>query len=106
MAIFGIPAGCTAFLTQWWAAIARGAGAAATAALGFFVNPSPELFNPTTWVIKAPVDPMTVGTSGFRLEWDPYFRIPGPAIMKARALTVSANGTFIDAGFDGYLDHR
>ncbi len=101
MAIYGIPSIQTAYITLYYASIIK--AAAATNALAKFVvntDPQNEL---TTFVVKHTKGSETVGNNSIGHEFKPYFKVPGPAIIKVQADAGAAN-TNVSGGFDVIIE--
>lgn len=102
MAIYGIPSTHTAHFTSWYASLNRANLAAAKGAdLKLCVNPEPdaELLH---FIIKQTQSIISNGTSVLHYNWNPYFKVPGPAIIKVVAVGGAADQD-VSAGFDIYL---
>ena len=101
MAIFAIPSTQTLYLSLYYGTINKAQGAAATVNFSLLVNPEPdaELVN---FLIKNTRGLQSTGASGATWNFDPYFKISGPAIIKVSALA-SAADVEASAGFDGYV---
>lgn len=101
MAIYGVPSVRDAYLSEYYASQARTGGAAASIDIRLLVNPEPdaELLG---YLTKHTGGMISTGSTEFNRPFDPYFKIPGPAIIKIDAIG-SANDNDISAGFDLYL---
>jgi len=98
MAICGIPSTQTAYMTHYYASANKAGGTTGLANIRLLVNPEPntELIN---FVHKHTQALIATGNSYIRHEYQPYFKIPGPAIIKMQALSGAADMD-ISAGFD------
>lgn len=101
MAIYGVPSTKIAYMSMYYASIIKNA-AAVTVALKLLVNPEPdsELIG---FLVKHTNGLDSTGNSLMSHEYDPYFKISGPAIIKLQA-NASANNTDVSGGFDLYLE--
>lgn len=95
MAIYGVPSVQVAYMTHYYASLLWLTDAVGISVL---VNPEPdsELLN---FLVKHTQAIVAVGTSYFSHPFMPYFRIPGPAIIKIQGRG-SANNLDVSAGFD------
>lgn len=100
MCIYGVPSIQSAFMTLFESSIGFGSPTA-NILCQLLVNPEPdvELIN---FVQKHRNSMIAVGSSEYTHPFNPYFSIPGPAIIKLQAISDAANGE-INAGFDLYL---
>ncbi len=100
MAIYGIPSTQTAYMTCYYGSIHdAGVGVAAYRAdMLLKVNPEPdaELIN---FLIKNTNGLQSTGTGYARHCFEPYFKIPGPAIIKIQMIGTADDGD-ASAGFD------
>lgn len=98
MAIYGIPSTQTAYMVKYYVGIHKAQGAVATIESRLLVNEEPETqlghFN-----TKHVQSVQSTGTTAGGYEFDPYFKISGPAIIKVQGIASAADveGT---AGFD------
>ena len=99
MAIYGIPSKQDFYLTQAYASVNRGTGTLANLLLE--VIPAPDV-NVNATLTGGSVGYANVGTSLWGHTWSPPRRVPGPAIVKVKAIATS-NGTDISAAFGGVL---
>ena len=101
MAILGIPSTQIAYLTQFYSTGNQGAGSRGNADMSLLVNPEPdnELLN---YIVKNTRGLVDAGTSNTIHSFIPYFKIPGPAIIKVQVIG-SVNNMDISAGFDVFL---
>jgi hypothetical protein len=100
MAILGIPSVQTAFLSKAKSSIIRPA-AASRVSFDLLVNEDPTQ-NTNAFLNKHDWGLDTTGTSSNGPDWDPYKKIPGPAIIKIDGVA-SANNIRTSAWFNGYL---
>ncbi len=97
MAIYGIPSNRAAYVHQYYVSMNRsGNNRTADAFLKVLVNPDGA---EPVWLTKHTIGMQAVGSSYFRHEFLPEFRITGPAIIKVSVIA-SANDTECSAGFD------
>lgn len=101
MAILGIPSTQKLFIPRYYANFNRATPAASACDVAMLANPEPdnELLN---FIVRHTFGLMTTGTSALIIDYKPYKRIDGPAIIKVQA-TGSANDLDVSAGFDGIL---
>jgi len=101
MAIYGVPSVRDAYLSCWYASQTKTGGAAASVDMRLLVNPEPdaELLG---FLVKGTAGMISTGSTRFQHFYDPYFKVPGPAIIKVDAIA-SANDNDLSAGFDLYL---
>ena len=97
MAIYGIPSTQVAYMTHYYASANR-AVATGVADISLLVNPEPNA-ELTNFLVKHTQGLQTTGTSYIHHEFQPYFRIAGPAIIKIQAAS-GTNDMDISAGFD------
>jgi hypothetical protein len=97
MAIYGVPSGKRAYMSQYYASAIK-AVASSSVALKMLVNPESES-ELTGFLTKHTLGVSTDGTNYLRHDFKPYFRIKGPAIIKIQG-NASANNTDVSAGFD------
>jgi hypothetical protein len=99
MAIYGIPSVKTAYMTGYYTALQESAAAAAlTVDLRLLVNPNPDA-ELLSFLIKHTLGLTSTGTTYFRHDFKPYFKITGPAIIKLDGIA-SAADTDVSGGFD------
>ncbi len=98
MAVYGVPSIETHYLTCFYANMNKSTPAAGSTDIQLVVNEAAN-FQPPVFVVKGTQAILSTGTSLFRHCFEPYFRIPGPAIVKIQA-TGSALNQDISAGFD------
>lgn len=98
MAIYGISSLETAYMTRYYGTINKASGQATDAIYILRVNPEPdsELIN---FLNKNTRGLQSTGTTSDSWAFDPYFRIPGPAIIKVSAIA-SVDDIDGSAGFD------
>lgn len=101
MAVYGIPSTQTAYLVQYYAFINRLPGAAADVVYRLLVNPEPDN-ELTNFVVKHFGGLVSTGSTYCLYPFRPYFKIPGPAIIKIQAMSSVAD-TDTSAGFDMIL---
>lgn len=99
MAIYGVPSTQKLYLSCYYASIQRNAGGSADIEL--LVNPEPDT-QLTNFLVKHTNVVTSGGTSFIERNFEPYYEITGPALVKVQA-TGSANNMDVSAGFDGYL---
>jgi hypothetical protein len=100
MAVYGIPSIQTAYLPRYYASAIKGA-VAVSVELTLLVNPEPdtELLN---FVTKHTNGLATDGSNLIEQNFNPYYKIPGPAIIKMQG-NGSTTNIDVSAGFDLYL---
>jgi len=100
MAIYGIPSTQTAYMTMFYgSAHDGGVGVSAYRAdLLLKVNPEPNA-ELTNFLIKNSNGVQSDGTGYIQHEFAPYFKIPGPAIIKIQMIGTADDGD-ASAGFD------
>jgi hypothetical protein len=101
MAIYGVPAYKTAYLTSYYSSALK-AAAALRCAISLLVNENPDA-QLTNFLTKHTLGIDTTGSSYIRHPFKPYYRITGPAIIKIQ-VNSSSDNTDISAGFDLVLD--
>lgn len=107
MAIYGVPSTQNAFMTSYYAAIEDAAGTPATAEavnMSLLINLEPDV-ELTQFITKHTKGMNNTGTSDLLHPFAPYFKIPGPAILKMNGLA-SAADTDVTAGFDLILETK
>ena len=101
MAIYGVPSTHTLYIVKYYVEIENAPGAAATIKSNLLVNLEPDVelahFNN-----KHTKGVQSTGTSSDNYEFKPFFRVPGPAIVKMEGTSSAAN-TDGSSGFDGIL---
>ncbi len=97
MAIYGVPSTKTAFMTSYYSSFNKSGGQTGAVDVSLCVNPEPDVER-VTCVIKHTQGMFSNGTSLFEHSFPPYFRIPGPALIKIRGIA-SVNNLDISAGF-------
>ena len=97
MAIYGIPSTQTAYMPSYYGSAIK-AAAACRGSVELFVNQTPdsELIN---FTVKHTNGWDTAASNYIRHEFNPYFKIAGPAIIKIQAISSAADTDF-SAGFD------
>ena len=100
MAVYGIPSIQTAYMSRYYASAIKGA-VAASVEITLLVNPEPdtELLN---FLTKHTNGLATDGSNLIEQDFNPYFKIPGPAIIKMRG-NGSTTNIDVSAGFDLFL---
>lgn len=101
MAIYGIPSTKTAYMTEYYASAIK-ASSSLSVELRLLVNPEPDT-ELTKYLVKHTLGIATEGTNYLNHTFRPYFKIPGPAIIKVEGNS-SANNTDVSAGFDLILE--
>ena len=98
MAIYGIPSGQVAFMSQFYLNANKAGGATALIDSSLLMNPEPdaELLN---FQVKHTTGLMTAGTSAYSHTYDPPKTFTGPAIIKVQILS-GTNSVDVSAGFD------
>ena len=97
MAIYGVPSTQTAYMTNYYGSAIK-AAAACRGSVELFVNPIPD-DEEINFLVKHTNGWDTTGTSYIRHDFNPYFKIPGPAIIKVQTISSAADTDF-SAGFD------
>jgi len=97
MAIYGVPSTQTAYMAQYYVSAIK-AAASLSAACTLLVNPGPDS-EVTQFLTKNTNGITTEGSNHMSHLFTPYYKIPGPAIIKIQANS-SSNNTIISAGFD------
>lgn len=98
MGIYGIPSTQTAYMTKYYASFNKSGGATGAIDFSLLVNPEPDA-ELTNFIIKHTQGLISSGDSLLPHPFQPYFRIPGPAIIKLQAVG-SANDLDLSGGFD------
>ena len=101
MAIYGVPSTHSLYIVKYYVEIENAPGAAATIKSKLLVNLQPDV-NLAAFVNKHTKGVQSTGTSSDKYEFEPYFRVNGPAIVKVEG-TSSAADTDGSSGFDGIL---
>jgi hypothetical protein len=98
MAVYGIPSTQKAYAGNFYGNVNKAGGAAGLIDISLKVNPEPqnELIN---FLVKHTFGLQTVGTSALEVNYYTPKEIPGPAIIKAQALSGTDNMD-LSAGFD------
>lgn len=102
MAIYGVPSIQSFVLTNWYATVNRTVAGGASSDLELRVNPTPN-DDLDFFVVKHHLGVADTGDSHFVHNFQPYYKIEGPAIVKVQVENVSDNATDLSAGFDGIL---
>ena len=101
MAIYGVPSTQTAYMTRYYASLIGAVSNPATAnafALDVLVNPEPDV-ELTKFLSKHHNGLSNTATSVLRHDFNPYNKIPGPAIIKLQGVAYS-NDLDAAGGFD------
>jgi hypothetical protein len=98
MAIYTVPAGRTAFMTNYYSSIIGAAGANKTSDLSLFVKPDADQAT-AVWQLKHIVSKNTTGTSYLIQSFKPYFTITEKSDIKLQT-TSDTNNTIVAGGFD------
>jgi len=98
MAIYTVPAGKTAYMTDYYAAINIAGGGAAYADIELYVRPDVSVAT-SPYQLKHFLNLATTGTSYLRHEFAPYFKITERSDIIMRSAT-TVNNTDVSAGFD------
>lgn len=98
MAIYGVPSTKQARVTGYYVSAIKESTPNFVAEVTFLVNPEPgaELLN---FLTKHTLGIAAQGSSYVRHQWNPFFDVQGPAIIKVR-VNSSTNNTDVSAGFD------
>jgi hypothetical protein len=96
MLIYGIPSTQAAYMSSFWAGLNKATEGAADIYLLENPEPNNELLN---FLIKHTFGLKSLGKSYVRQPFDPYHKIPGPAIIKMQGRGTPANMD-VGAGFD------
>lgn len=98
MAVYGVPSTKIAYVTKYYGSINKAQGAPATINLSLLVaedaNTDVDFF-----VVKHTLGMQSTGASEIEHDFNPYFRVPGPAIIKMQGVA-SADDVEASAGFD------
>ena len=97
MAIYGIPSTQVAYMPNYYGSAIK-AAAACRGSVELFVNSIPDV-TVTKFLVKHTNGWDTTATSYIRHQFNPYFKISGPAIIKIQAISSAADTDF-SAGFD------
>lgn len=104
MAIYGVGSRHNAFITNYYASIQKSVSAAQAATITLLVNPIPDV-ETTGFLTKHIQSVATLGSSNLPHKFNPYFRVPGPAIIKIKA-NGTADNLDVGAGFDVILKKK
>lgn len=96
MAIYGIPSTQAAYMTSFWAGLNKATAGNVDIFLRENSEPDSELLN---FLIKHTFGLSSTGSSHVRHPFDPYYKIPGPAIIKVQGRGDPDNMD-VSAGFD------
>lgn len=97
MAIYGIPSGVTAYMDAYYASAIK-AATSLSVSISLLVNTVPDA-ELTNFIVKHTNGIATEGTNYVRHVFNPYFSIPGPAIIKIQGNS-STDNTDVSSGFD------
>ena len=98
MAIYGVPSTETWYVTNYYASINKAQGAAATISFRLSVNPSPDVLT-TRYLVKHVIGTQSTGANHFAHQFNPYFALAGPAILKLQGIASAADAD-ATGGFD------
>jgi len=98
MAIYGVPSSQTAYMTSYYGTLNKSGGAVGTLNFSLVVNPEPDV-ELTNFLTKNTRGLQSTGNSGDSWNFNPYFKISGPAIIKVSA-TANTADLEASAGFD------
>lgn len=101
MAIYGVPSVQTAYLAKYYFSFNKAGGATSFIDLSLMVNINPDV-ELTRFITKHTQGAQSNGSSNTGHEFEPYFKMVGPCIIKIQGIASAAD---IDgsAGFDMYL---
>jgi hypothetical protein len=98
MAIYGVPSTKVAYVAKYYGSVNRAQGAPASINLSLLVaedaNTDVDFF-----VVKHTLGMQSTGASSIEHAFNPYFKVPGPAIIKMQGIA-SAADVESSAGFD------
>lgn len=100
MAIWGIPSIQTAYISKYYFSIINNISAVADSGILIATDP---VNHPSRFTVKHRLGMSRDGSSAHEHPFNPYYKVPGPAIVKISAVP-SANNVEISAGFDGYVE--
>ncbi len=102
-AIYGLPSTQTFYMstyhTTWYGAAGAGVN---EVKMQLLVEDTPATAT-SLFVAKHTAGMVSSGDSRVEHHFEPYFAIPGPAIIKIRCTATSAANAELSAGFDGFL---
>jgi hypothetical protein len=98
MAIYGVPSTQTAYLHCYYASFNKSGGSAGSIDVSLRVNPEPDVER-LGYLTKSTRAVQSTGTSDITHCYDPYFKIPGPALIKIQG-EPSSNNFDMSAGYD------
>jgi len=101
MAVYGVPALQTLYVTQWYLDLNK-SGSAGSVDVDLCIDPVPDQAL-SGYQVKHHLGLQSVGSSHIGHPFNPYYPVPGPALVLVRVAEVSASGSDISAGFDGIL---
>lgn len=101
MAVYGLPSIQKAYMSLYFTSLNRVGGPGANVDMSLLVNTEPDA-ELTNFLTKHTAAGISDGTSHFNHGFNPYFEIPGPAIIKMQGIS-SVTNTDVSAGFDLYL---
>ena len=85
-------------MTNYYGAFNKAGGATVYVDMSLVVNPEPQ-DEPVNFLVKSTLGLQSTGSSFVDRFFEPYFRIPGPAIIKVQGIG-SADDLDTSAGFD------
>jgi len=103
MAVYGVPSTHTAYVTKYYMSAIKAASSLAVEGC-MHINTQPDSFT-SGCLIKHTIGLATEGTSYMDHEWDPHFKVVGPAIIMLAANS-SATNTDVSGGFDLILEEN
>jgi len=98
MAVYGIPSVQTGYMTNYWASFNKSGGGSGRVDVSLLSNPEPDS-ELTNFLVKNTQSILDKANSQFQFNFNPYFKIPGPAIVKVQG-NGSTNNLDVSAGFD------
>ena len=101
MAIYGIPSTQSLFIKNFYATINKSSGTLGTINFSPVLNTNPNV-QTLAFLVKNTRGLQSTGTSSDSFEFDPPWKITGPAILKIQGIA-SANDIESSAGFNGVL---
>ena len=100
MAVYGVPSTKVAYMTKYYFSVINNISTSID--VGLFLATNPEVY-PKLFTVKHRLGGQSAGSSASEHDFKPYFRIPGPAILKIQVVA-SANNVGVSAGFDLILE--
>lgn len=104
MSVYGIGSRHYAWMTGYYASIQKAIAGAQASTVKLLINTIPQTIT-TGFVTKHIQNVGTVGSSYMKHDFNPYFRISGPAIIKMQG-NGSGNDLDVSAGFDLILKEK